>query len=402
MTYLSILPRDLLFELFLYFNYRDTILACQSLPNNICESPLLWIHKIRKELGYSNEFIRDYVYDTDNQTSKTLLPINEKYLELKARTSVDFGTEFYQAYAILLVRSSRLPDIQLAKELTKYLLHITQYVDSPTKKITYGIAIFGFIGRGATDFADKLINEYYQGIPKTIVKDFGSEITSGIYEGYPNGNPELFDHYNVIPDSQYNNIIEGLAAGGHLQQLKNLVIPEIKLLGNAIRLNRKNIVDHYDLINRYDQSIGIITSYGHLYLLPKICNVDKPRQMEILSNFIFDGYLEEIIEYKHLINDEMIKRTVNVCLTNNHIDTVNYLLSLNPKLVKLIITEAFGNLETLGDKYGLDLSTWYYLINNRLIGVHQIKLILSSYISTVMSNIDKDAIDYLSSLDDKL
>ena len=85
MTYLSVLPKELILELFLYFNYRDTISTCQILPNNVCESPSLWSHKINKELGYSTDFIKKYVYDTITQTLKTLLPINEKYLELKAR-----------------------------------------------------------------------------------------------------------------------------------------------------------------------------------------------------------------------------------------------------------------------------------------------------------------------------
>lgn len=160
MSYFGLLPSELLFELFLHFNYRDTILYCQALSIDICQKPFLWLYKIRKELGYSNEFIHEYVYD--NGVMKTLLPINEKYLELKARKGVDFGCEFYKGYPRLIVRSSRLNDFKLADELTHYLLNISK-VSSDTlfQRKVYQIAIRGAIGNNNIVLADKLIDEYY-------------------------------------------------------------------------------------------------------------------------------------------------------------------------------------------------------------------------------------------------
>src|SRR5581483_9737243 len=122
-TYFIILPNELLLELSLYFNYRDTVLACDFLK---CQSPQFWINKIRHELGYSNEFIREYVFD--NEQVKTLLPLNEKYLELKARKGTDFGTEFYQDVFVLTMYASRLKDFRLADELIHYFLTINKEI----------------------------------------------------------------------------------------------------------------------------------------------------------------------------------------------------------------------------------------------------------------------------------
>ena len=88
--FLTLLP-ELLLELSLYFNYRDSVLYCDLWKCDV----KFWLNKIRNELGYSNEFIKEYVYDNDTNTMKTLLPINEKYLELKARVGTDFGMSLH-------------------------------------------------------------------------------------------------------------------------------------------------------------------------------------------------------------------------------------------------------------------------------------------------------------------
>ena len=179
-TYLSILPSELLLELSLYFNYRDTILACKFLR---CKQVDLWLYKIRRELGYSNIFIQKYVYN--NGILKTLLPINEKYLELKARKSVDFGTEFYHNSRTLIIRSSRLKDFALADELTTYLLQISENQNESLGYFIddYGRALSGAIGSDNMEFAMKLFNTWPMdriwkapGLISAIVRGFMKDI----------------------------------------------------------------------------------------------------------------------------------------------------------------------------------------------------------------------------------
>ena len=54
---------------------------CKTFQLKQCESPVFWINKISRELDYSSNFIKEYVYDNQTNTMKTLMPLNEKYLE---------------------------------------------------------------------------------------------------------------------------------------------------------------------------------------------------------------------------------------------------------------------------------------------------------------------------------
>ena len=262
------------------------------------------------------------------------------------------------------------------------------------KRKNYGISISGFIGRGEIEFANQLIDDYYQNNPRNVSNDFGDFITMGIYENNYNGNPELFEYYNVIPED--SNVIRGLAAGGHLRQLMDFVISDPKTLSPAISLARKNVIDYYDLVNTYNWPIGFVVSFGHLFLLPNVDNVSKLKLEIILNNLIGDGYLEKVVEYSDIITNNTIKNTLNACLTNNHIDVVDYLLTLRPETVKKAIFEEFSTSE-ITDKYAMTMSSWKYLLNNNLITLDQINNI-PRYIRTIMSNINKDAFDYLLSI----
>src|SRR5581483_6172459 len=116
-TYFQLLPIELKLALSLYLNYRDTLLACEFLK---CENAEFWINKIRNELGFTSEFVKEYIYDSTTQTIKTLLPLNEKYLELKARTSLDFGVEFYQSPIPILYHMAQLKDFSFVDEFFAY------------------------------------------------------------------------------------------------------------------------------------------------------------------------------------------------------------------------------------------------------------------------------------------
>src|SRR5581483_1011819 len=120
--YADILPKDLILQLSLYLNYRDIWQLCNlsSFYPNICFESDFWLNKIRNELGYNDDFIKEYVFDKQTNEKKTLLPLNEKYIELKSRNNIDFGSEYYLNSFILGHRASRVRDFDLAKELVLY------------------------------------------------------------------------------------------------------------------------------------------------------------------------------------------------------------------------------------------------------------------------------------------
>lgn len=294
-AYFQLLPNELILALSLYFNYRDTILACPFLR---CDQVQLWLNKIQQELGYSNEFINEYVYDKTTNLSKTLLPINEKYLELKARSSVDFGTEFYNELLVLVTRSSRIKDFQYARELTLYLIGIVNIIHAESSDIlvNYGEAIQGAIGVGNISLADKLIADWVENNPGyDTLNRVTNPIIIGIYELNPNGNTDLLNHFKIpVNNINQNLIIQGLAAGGHLEQLKEFQLNSFDYhLADAIRFNKINIIQHYDLVNKQPYTTQEIIRFGHLELLSYLTT---PK--DIIIPFIIHGYLEEIHKYK--------------------------------------------------------------------------------------------------------
>lgn len=270
MAYFSLIPNELLLELSLYFNYRDSILYCNIWK---CNDIRFWLNKIRKELGYSDEFITEYVYDTRNNTMKTLLPINEKYLELKARKTADFGCEFYKNPDELFVYSSRLKDFSYADELTLYLLQIYKYRFPGFHQLKDGylISIRGAIGVGNIQLADKLIQQS-NGIRINLSDaDINTELQERIILGiYENGDLELLDYYNIDVKQITNDIvIEGLATGGHLDKLREYgPLVNADNLYNAAQLGRKNIIHDFPQLLNYENIIkyllwafGFITKY---------------------------------------------------------------------------------------------------------------------------------------------
>lgn len=235
------------------------------------------MHKIRNELGYSNDFIKEYVYDTQNNIKKTLLPINEKYLELKAQRGIDFGTDFYQSNGLLIMRSSKLTDFSLAYDLTSYLLSVT----SSTSINSHFMALQGSVTSGNLMLTDKIIT-----IIKTKYRHeislLNGTIVKGIYEKYPDGNQALLNRFNIDQsDVSPADIIAGLASGGHLEQLKKHDIKQWQqfipgnILEDAIYAGREKIIDYYDLSMTEERFDAIIIISGHIDLLLDITTLSE-------------------------------------------------------------------------------------------------------------------------------
>ena len=155
-----LLPTELLLDLSLYFNYRDTLLACKILK---CGDAWLWTNKIEKELGFSRNFVKQYVYDNTAKIKKTRLALNEKYLELKSRKSVDFGSEQYAFMNVLLNRASRIKDFALASSLVNYFLNFAKEVSSSSSELNFTrLAYYIHVIQGASsvnnfDLVDEMI-----------------------------------------------------------------------------------------------------------------------------------------------------------------------------------------------------------------------------------------------------
>lgn len=387
--YLDILPSELLLELGLYFNYRDTVLACEFLK---CERVDLWLHKIRHELGYSNDFIQKYVYD--GHTMKTLMPINEKYLELKARKGVDFGTEFYHNSHTLIIRSSRLKDFTLADELTTYLLKISENQNETLSYFVedYGRALSGAIGSGNMQLAMKLFNKWPTLYGGQKAPALTQDITKGIYEKYPNGSDELLKIFGLSErDLHYDDITQGLATGGHLEKLKTLSISphEVYLLFMAFPLKQNNIIEYYNLINLSIAADSLIVQSGALELLKYM----KP-QSEYTPGFLLEyGYIDEMDKYDSDLEYDFIEFTISTMLRYNHIDALDYVNRRFPNIVTEKIRQKLRDHKYI--MVNLTITTFDYLFRNDIIDIESVKRLVDNQVFDKMSKYNMDALRYI-------
>ena len=339
--YGSIVPRDLLLELSLYLNYRDVWLL-SGFDKNICFTPPLWINKIRKELKFPRDFIYQYVYDSVTKQTKTLLPINEKYLELKSRNKVDFESNHYKNIDVLIYRTSRLKDYQLAKELTDYYLDIYGY---------HGDLIFRVIAEGATSVGN--LDLVYYMIQKTLDQSMiqfvessnpeesfenfgGSLMAANIIQGYYEAPKALRKQINLAQfnittgdiEKRKREIVLGLTAGNHLDELKTYdayirsrygLLKDMALV--AVEANSLDVIKFYKLLQQgnREQLIRRAINYGHI--------IDDSQVA-----FIENGYLE-LIDFAKLedIEADELKSAFMNALYYNHIDMANALYESDPE-----------------------------------------------------------------------
>ena len=386
-TYFTVLPNELKRELSLYLNYRDIVVACEFLN---CENPEFWIHKIHNELGYNLEFIRDYVYDTRTGIQKTLLPLNEKYLELKSRRSIDFGTEFHNRLVTLLYRLSQLQDFELAEELLDYLFKFIDDMDlySLLNDSVLRQIIRGAAGSGNIQLLNKIITLAYQKrnpnklfVPKNFAKDYAkTSLIAGVYSTNPKGNPNLLKYYNILPEDYIeSSILVGLSSGNYLQELLNRNIKNI----NDLEITGYEYVDNaIDVINYYKpaitkDSITFSILYGTVHLLPSpeiVTGLSEDIKDSLIVELTNYGYLEDLLRYSDFLTYDRIKNTVGSILTHNNLDVLNYLYLLYHDEIKHDISNYLeGNINHV-IKYCL-LETIKFLYNEGLLKKSHINLI---------------------------
>lgn len=391
MTYFSLIPGELLLELSLYFNYRDSILYCNIWK---CSDVRFWLNKIRKELGYSDEFIAEYVYDTRNNTMKTLLPINEKYLELKARKSIDFGCEFYGNILTSIVKSSRIKDFRDEEDITLYLLQICKYKNADLLDRAYGYGIRGAIAVNNIKFADKLISQYLM-LSGNNQSKLNFPMIAGIYE---NGDLSLLDYYKIDRSIvSVDMVISGLASAGNLAELKNyeqLLTPDN--LFAAVQLGRVNVVERYrDLLFRDPEISENAIRFGHINLLPDVRTTPTNVQREIMAALITNGYLEELVKYRDLITYQIVYENLLNVLVYNHVDVLNFLYSSFGERLKSDIRHMIAMNRSKINKIGV--SMFEYLFSNNIIRIDDIINVSFSTLS-LMKKFNDSALEYLLSL----
>ena len=343
-TYFAILPTELRLDLSLYLNYRDTVLACKFLK---CDTAIFWINKIRNELGYSQEFIKEYVYDLDEQTSKTLLPLNEKYLELKARTGADFGVEFYNELFPILYRLAQSKDFIFVDELLNYLL---VFIDDMNLHSVWSRNLFSVLIRegartGNTELIDRVLKLSHTKltphfIPEDLSKEYAIFLVNGVYEGNPKGDSELLEKYDITSDDYTDsNVISGLTTGNHLKELINRNIKKIDIesiiLFSYIN-NATDVIDYYKLtINplNYD----VVIAFGNVHYLPSeesFTSFPDDIKKDIMTSLIRSGYLEKIKKYHNSLIYRYVYLSIFSVIHYNHLDMLSYLYSLYPIKIK--------------------------------------------------------------------
>lgn len=338
-------------------------------------------------MGYSNEFIKKYVYDSQSNQVKTLLPVNEKYLELKARKGVDFGCEVYNGPSTLVARASRLRDFQFADELTMYLLRISDYRNDYT---LYLDSIQGTISVGNLELADKIIQIYRH--MHFIGKAYIDYIISGVYE---NGDISLLDRFKInMSDIDTFFITRGLAARGSLEDLKKMISIYDSTLIEAIRHNRENIIDYYDIRTNAQYFNEIAITAGNINLISDINKMPVHKRNAVLSNLIKGGYLEEIEKYRDLLTPANATELIVRCIDMNHLDMFHYIYELFPREVKesvQVIFHSYGyySLLTMTD------ITIKFLYENNIITKAQLKTMPQKYIESMEKAHNTDGVNYV-------
>jgi len=322
--YGSLLPRELLLELSLYLPYRDVWQLCE-FYENICYFADLWIHKINKELGYSIDFIKQYVYDSTTKEIKTLLPINEKYIELKSRNSIDFGSEYYKNKDILIYRVSRVRDFQLARVLIDYYFNMYEF-----RGIEYHFIVEGTISVGNLDLTYDMINRlksFYSEINDDFTKDIlGRDIIQGYHEA-PKSIRNKIDlgQFNITAndiEKRKREVVLGLTAGNHLEELKaydTYIRTKYDLLAGMAQVaamsGAEDVIKYYRLLEVPNRDLVIrrAIDYGNIIADSQV-------------SFIDNGYLE-YIDFEGLdgIQPAELRVAFMTALYFNHIDTTNAL-----------------------------------------------------------------------------
>lgn len=332
-NYGSILPKDILLQLSTYLNYRDIWNLC-ILNKAVCYTPDLWLYKIEHELNYTSEFIKQYVYNITTKRKITLLPLNEKYMELKSRNNVDFGSEYYKSLPVLLHRASRKKDFIYARQLVKYFLSSSitlTYVDD----IIIGAVSVGNIEL-MYDIIEKLTGERRPPLSDDI---YSATIVDGIIQGYYESSTTIRDKinfllrdFNITPtvlQEKRTAVLKGLAGGNYLEGLKranidpNDITLRLQIEQAALQNNSYFVINYYQIKRPVD--IATIVDYIGMDAIANPLLVP-------IESLIENGYLEYIIQDKKRLDQFLEKLKENPMtyavlirmIKNNHLDMLAY------------------------------------------------------------------------------
>jgi len=233
MIYLNSLPFDLLRELSCYLNYPTTNILLQLC--NITNRDIIWKYKINKELNYEFE--------------KTVLPLDQKYLQVKVQTDIDIGCEvFLRDLSLAYYKVGKKSDIIERQELLDYLQNLP-IIQSMEEIRSCEIALL--IGALETNNKD-LIEEYKHHLTinaKVFAKEFLNLFSkSETKTFYFNDVMKLVEVVYIIKDRELQDKYETFFLNRHL---------ETELFDLSVKGSQKG----YALFSSDDQITTYIKTY---------------------------------------------------------------------------------------------------------------------------------------------
>lgn len=282
MLYLQAIPFDLIKELSCYFNHSTTQMLIEICNIHTQIQNHIWKYKINKELNY----------DFD----KTVLPLDQKYLEIKACDDIDIGCEvFIKDLTLAYYRAAKKSNPVEWRELLDYLQNLP-IVQSMEDIRNCEIAILA----GALEVNNKeLIDEY-----KHYLIIDGQILQSETYNMLTKSGPSLNTYHSALKRliaSAYYVRNEQVINGFNEICSRCYIHLDIRTIDThpwAIRLIRKSH-DH-ELIKHFIElhSISLVIEiYVCLLELKRFAIADLLYETKIIS---YDKHVSE------LNNDDML------------------------------------------------------------------------------------------------
>lgn len=260
----------------------------------------------------------------------------------------------------------------------------------------YFRAIRGAVAANNITLADRLIQKVSSSMNFEVMDDdiLKHYIVSGIFEQYPKGDLSLLKHFKIkLSDDYVLSMLQGWAGGGHLDKLKQHKLDDIRYqLVDAVRLNRRNVINYYNLINEPDALQALVIS-GNVDLLPDLRTLHVSRGEVTINNLATYGYLEVLEQYLDLLGGNRMYYIIGSIMELNHLDVLDYLYKRYPDKVKERVDFIFGLSRLYLSPNTLDI-TIDYLFRNNIITHEQLKNVADSVINA-MQAYNMDTANYL-------
>lgn len=371
---LNTLPFDLIRELCCYFNYpttSDLIAIC-----NINNADEIWKYKIINELKY----------DLD----KTLLPLDQKYLQIKARDDVDAGCEiFVNDISLMYYRASKKSDPIERQNLLDYFQNLP-IIQSMEEIRSCEISILV----GALEADNKeLIDEYkhYLTIDKNL---FDSEIIKLVNisnkSSYYKDLLKLTESIHIINDKDLINIYNDFFSQYYVGHDAFNVSVRVAHKGLVLSLSDNQMLEYIDKHNKTNETS--IKSWSYLYMA-----LLENRKYKI-ADYLYDLKLK-FIDKSMLEPRDHIEVAVVLLLTDNvkYIKLIEeWLLSSSTNIILLILSNyAIENNHKIYNLKNLDLI--YDLYFRRLENELRIYTMLNAVVCNALKCGALDFVEWLKS-----